>query len=336
MARPLRIEFQGAYYHLMNRGANRQRIFLEDWDYKRFLNLLNECRTMWHLETMTYCLMPNHYHLLARTKLANLSRIMRHIDGVYTQAFNKRHCRDGPLMRGRYKSILLDADSYLLQVSRYIHLNPVKTKLAAAPQDYPWSSYRFYLGAPHAPAALVKDQILGLFGKGNEAVHQLRIFTLAGINEEIEKFYQSQRPGPILGKQKFIEEIKNNLFPISKPIPGIPETRNLWPQPPLELIFRVVGQVYEVNVEEIRKSRRGIYNEARGALVYLARRSAGHLLGAIAQALGNISCSAIGQLVQITENRLRNNAGLRQRMDNMQQEIQNIMESEADRAIIYQ
>ena len=135
MARPLRIEFPGAWHHAMNRGNARQTIFLDKGDYRAFLDLLDECSSMWGLECHAYCLMPNHYHLLLSTPSGNLSRAMRHLDGVYTQRFNRRHDRDGHLFRGRYKAILVDADSYLLQVARYIHLNPIKARLVQDPQD---------------------------------------------------------------------------------------------------------------------------------------------------------------------------------------------------------
>jgi REP element-mobilizing transposase RayT len=122
MARPLRILYENAWYHVMNRGASRIKTFYNDDNYKLFLDLLSDTYQRFNLETHAYCLMPNHYHLLVRTPLANLSRCMRHIDGLYTQKFNRIGKRDGALFRGRYKAILIDADSYLLQLSRYIHL----------------------------------------------------------------------------------------------------------------------------------------------------------------------------------------------------------------------
>ncbi len=125
MPRPLRIEYPGAVYHLMNRGSARQKVFLGSADYREFLKTLSEAHDLWEIEVLAYCLMPNHYHLCLRTPRGNLSRVMRHIDGLYTQRFNRGHRRDGSLFRGRYKAILVDADEYLLAVVRYVHLNPV-------------------------------------------------------------------------------------------------------------------------------------------------------------------------------------------------------------------
>ena len=121
MSRPLRIEYPDAWYHVMNRGRRSEEIFLGKEDYKTFIELLEESVELWNVRVSAYCLMTNHYHLLIQTPEANLSRCMRHINGVYTQRFNKRHHLDGQLFRGRYKSMLVDADSYLLQLVRYIH-----------------------------------------------------------------------------------------------------------------------------------------------------------------------------------------------------------------------
>ena len=144
MARPLRLEFEGAWYHVMNRGAGRRDIFADDSHRERFLELLGALLERFGVETHAYCLMDNHYHLLLHTPEANLSRAMRHLDGVYTQHFNRSTATDGPLFRGRYRSIVVDADQYLLEVSRYIHRNPLDAGIVDNLSDYPWSSYRAY------------------------------------------------------------------------------------------------------------------------------------------------------------------------------------------------
>ena len=118
MARPLRIEYPNAWYHVMNRGRRREKIFYDERDCSTFLQVLQKCVEMFELEIHAYASMPNHYHLLARTPRGNLSRAMRHLDGVYTQKVNRRHKVDGSLFRGRYKSILVDADSYLMELEK--------------------------------------------------------------------------------------------------------------------------------------------------------------------------------------------------------------------------
>ena len=137
MARPLRIEYPGAWHHVMNRGRRGEAIYSDDTDYSLFTDLLKETAEMWNIRIAAYCLMPNHYHMLVQTPDANLSRSMRHLNGVYTQRCNNRHGWDGSLFRGRYKSILIDSDSYLLQAVRYIHRNPLRANLVTHIGEYP-------------------------------------------------------------------------------------------------------------------------------------------------------------------------------------------------------
>jgi REP element-mobilizing transposase RayT len=129
MTRPLRVIYPGAWYHVMNRGTARQTIFHDDSHFKLFIELMSEAVQRFGIEIHAYCLMGNHYYLLIRTPQPNLSQAVRHIDGIYTQRYNKLMQTDGPLLRGRFKSILVEKDNYLLQLSRYIHLNPVKAMM---------------------------------------------------------------------------------------------------------------------------------------------------------------------------------------------------------------
>ena len=145
MPRPIRIEYENAFYHVMNRGRGWQVIFTDERYYQAFLKTLEESHHRFDAVFHAYCLMGNHYHLLVETPRANLGRIMRHINGVYTQRYNQLKHTDGPLFRGRYKAILVDKDAYLLQLSRYIHRNPVETKkpMISQLEDWIWSSYPY-------------------------------------------------------------------------------------------------------------------------------------------------------------------------------------------------
>ena len=147
MSRPLRIEYPNAFYHVMNRGLSRKDIYLIDDDRQVFLETLKEASKLFGLRIICYCLMPNHYHLLIQTPKPNLSRAMRHLNGIYTQRFNRIHKKDGPLFRGRYKAILVQEDEYLTHLIRYIHLNPVQASLVQDPVKYPWASHAAYLKA---------------------------------------------------------------------------------------------------------------------------------------------------------------------------------------------
>lgn len=142
MVRPLRIEYPGAVYHVTSRGDRREPIAKDDMDRTAFLSIAGQALVRFDAHVWAYCLMGNHYHLVIRTREANLSRLMRHINGVYTQTFNRRHQLTGHLFQGRFKAILVDSDSYLLEVCRYVDLNPVRAHMVDRPDAYRWSSYR--------------------------------------------------------------------------------------------------------------------------------------------------------------------------------------------------
>ena len=162
MARPLRIEFAGAVYHLTSRGDGRSDIYFEDADRTRFLSLLGE-RHNW--QCYAYCLMTNHYHLVVETGDASLSKGMRQLNGVYTQMVNRHHHRVGHVFQGRYKAVLVDKDSYLVEVVRYVLLNPVRANMTRTAGQYPWSSYRAMIGKDICPDWLGKGQLISYFGE---------------------------------------------------------------------------------------------------------------------------------------------------------------------------
>ncbi len=171
MARPLRIEFQGAYYHVMNRGLAPQVVFYDRADRAVFLELLADCHEMWGIRVLAYCLLDNHYHLLLQTPEANLARVMRHLDGMYTQRCNRRYGRDSLLFRGRYAAIVVEAEPYLLAVARYIHQNPIAAGLVRTPEAYEWSSCRLYPDEWKRPAWLDAAQLLNRFPRKDRGLH---------------------------------------------------------------------------------------------------------------------------------------------------------------------
>ena len=164
MARPLRIEYQGAFYHITSRGNERKDIYKGEQDFIKFLSYLETGVKRYKAVIHVYCLMKNHYHLLLETPRGNLSQIMRHINGAYTTYFNTKRKRTGHLFQGRYKAILVDADEYIGELSRYIHLNPVRAGIVSKPEEYYWSSYQCYIGKKKTPGWLKTDFILGYFG----------------------------------------------------------------------------------------------------------------------------------------------------------------------------
>jgi putative transposase len=151
LARPLRIEFEHARYHVTSRGDRREPIFLDDTDRMALLALLEQACVRFDASVLAYCVMGNHHHLVLATRRANLSMLMRHLNGVYTQRFNRRHGKAGHVFQGRFKAILVDADAYMLSVCRYVDLNPVRARMVTAPDAWPWSSYRAHVRQAEAP-----------------------------------------------------------------------------------------------------------------------------------------------------------------------------------------
>jgi len=162
MARPLRLEVPGGLYHVTSRGNRREHIYLSDDDRRLFLALVGHVCERFSWGVHAWCLMNSHYHLLLETRLPNLSRGMRHLNGVYTQRFNRRHGRTGHVFEGRYKAQLVQKDRYLLPVARQMVLVPVRSGAVRGPADWPWTSYRFTLGSETAPAWVRRDELLAL------------------------------------------------------------------------------------------------------------------------------------------------------------------------------
>ena len=165
MTRPLRLEFAGALYHITSRGDRREDIYLDDLDRKRWLEILGEVCERFNWTVHAYCQMTNHYHLLVETVDGNLSRGMRHLNGQYTQSVNRRHDLVGHLFQGRYKAILVQKEEYLLELSRYVVLNPVRARMVRKPERWLWSSYPAHIGLVKSPPWLDSDWLLSQFAK---------------------------------------------------------------------------------------------------------------------------------------------------------------------------
>ena len=203
MARPLRIEFPGRVVPRHESwGRAAVRFSPEDGQRRYFLALLAGAAERFNAEWHAYCLMGNHYHLLLRTPEGNLQRIMRHINGVYTQYYNRATGRDGPLFRGRYKAVLVDAEAYWTQLSRYIHRNPLEAGLVEDLSEYPWSSYPAYIGRATKPDWLICDYVLLAIAQRN-ARTRYRAYVESVTEDEITCFYADGRHSPILGDDTF-------------------------------------------------------------------------------------------------------------------------------------
>ena len=203
MPRPIRLEIKNAWYHVMNRGADHQNIFLNNSHKETFQELLVKISEDFQIEIHGYCLMNNHYHLLLRTPSANLGQAMKYLSGNYVLKFNRNTKRDGPLFRSRYKSILVENGSYLMNVIRYIHKNPSEANITSDDKSYQWSSYQYYAKQKIKPYWLETDEILNFF-EGD--INKFISFNERELDKKTRKFYLKQRIPPILGSDFFIEQ----------------------------------------------------------------------------------------------------------------------------------
>ena len=230
MSRPLRIEFPGAVYHVTSRGDRREAIYRDDLDRVAQLEVIAQAMDRFDATVLAYCLMGNHFHLVLHTREANLSRLMRHVNGVYTQHFNRRHNLAGHVFQGRFKAILVDRDAYLLALCRYVERNPVAAKLVAAAADWPWSSYRAHVCQSPTPDWLDSDGLhRHLLGKSVASAQDRRRAArsyaelVANVQQNDASFWQEALRGQVfLGDEAFVEAMQAKSAPpnrIDKEIP---------------------------------------------------------------------------------------------------------------------
>jgi REP element-mobilizing transposase RayT len=317
MARPLRIEYPDAWYHVMNRGRRAEHIFLEETDYKSFVELLMESVELWNFRIAAYCLMPNHYHLVVQTPDANLSRCMRHINGIYTQRFNRSHRCDGQLFRGRYKSIVVDADNYLLQLVRYIHRNPIRSAIVERMDSYKWSSHREYLSRGKKWDWLHKGFVLSMLSKDTKQQQRLyKEFMAEEDSEEISQVFEQNKLPSILGRDEFIDGLRDRFFE-RKTHKEVPESRVLAPE--REKIKQVICRIYGVRVEDLLKSKRGTFNEPRSIAIYLTRQLRGENLAEICREYGLSKYSSASSVIERVGTKMSTDRQLRKRVAKIRQ-----------------
>jgi putative transposase len=235
MARPLRIEFDGALYHVTSRGNDRKAIFKDDSDRELFLKTLAQVNERFHWICHAYCLMNNHYHLVIETPDGNLSKGMRQLNGVYTQAFNKRHRRVGHIFQGRFKAILVQKDSHFLEVCRYVVLNPVRAKMVGQSRQWRWSSCRATAGSSQPHACLTVDEILSHFGQRKAAAQQkYGEFVQAGIGSP--SIWDDLEAQSLLGVEGFAEGLRHHVTGKRK-IREIPKGQRFAGRPALAKLF---------------------------------------------------------------------------------------------------
>lgn len=308
MSRPLRIAYAGAWYHIMNRGAGKINIFNNGQQCQVFLDLLADIYQQYDVETHAYCLMSNHYHLLLHTPRGNISRAMRHLNGVYTQRYNHLEKRDGPLFRGRYQSILVDADHYLVELSRYIHLNPVKAKMVFMPEQFKWSSYRAYLRLQPVPKWLHCSEVLEQFSNTWPALSYKK-FVEENIDPIPDKLFDAGNHPGMLGEESFVSRMRDNIQPHLLQNPEVPVARQIVAKRRLfasidELMERV-ARFYQISTTDLKlRGNRYYENQARNIAIYFSGRVGGFTNAEIGGYFGGIGVSAVSQIKRRVHNGL--------------------------------
>lgn len=308
MARTLRLEFEGALYHVCARGNRRERIFADEKDCLRFVALLRESVRRYEVEIHAYVLLPNHFHLLAGTPKANLSRWMHWLMATYSISFNRRHKKSGHLFQGRYKSFLVEGGNYLLGLSRYLHLNPVRGRVIGVgdPNErrkrlraYPWSSYRGYAGLGKRNDFVTEELVLGELGGSSLKQEKLRYrrFVEEGLLREIENPFEAVQWQMALGSESLLQKVKDNLRSKSdhrREVTGLRHSANA--SEPKRLVARVASH-YGISVNKLLGE--SIYgSEARNVAIWLAWQNSGLTLREIGSMFGGMDYAAVSQRIR--------------------------------------
>jgi putative transposase len=307
VARPLRLEFEEAIYHLCTRGNARQRIFWDDRDRSRFIELLAESARRFDVSIFCFVLMGNHVHLIAQTHRPNLSRWMHWLNVGYTVFFNRRHRVSGHLLQGRYKSFLVEQGDYLLGLSRYLHLNPVRgvSLGRGTPSErrkrlrvYRWSSYPGYVGlkAPHP--FVEEEMVLGELGGARRGERlRYRRFVEEGLVREVENPFEAVRWQTVLGNETFVQKVRDRLKGLHRDGREIPSLRRLGQGVTAEEVLEKVARKFKVQRKRLLEGgERGL--EARNVAMWMIWESGTKSLREIGDLFGGLDYAAVAQRVR--------------------------------------
>ena len=301
MPRPLRVEFENACYHIMSRGIGQRDIFTTDDQREYFLDLLSNTTRRFKAEWHAYCLMDDHYHLMLKTPLGNLHRIMRQINGVYTQYYNRSEGQDGSVFRGRFKAVLVDHDSYWLGLSRYIHHIPVQLGTVKRLDRHPWSSYPAYIGKRKPPGWLHTHDVLRAIGR-RDLPRRYKAYAEEGCDEELLGFYGKKKLSPILGDADFRDRVKR----AKRPSPEALERKRIRTLPSINKIVKAAAARLKIDPKRIHDNRRGRgnQNDLRPMVFYICQEHCGMKLQEIADRFELSGYGSSGSLIRVFRQRL--------------------------------
>lgn len=305
MTRQWRIEYEGALYHVMSRGNEGRLILSDDEDREMFIAVLGEMSERFDIEVYSWVLMGNHYHLLLKTRHANLSKGMQWFGATYTRRYNLKHRRVGHLFQGRFKSLLVENDSYLLRLSCYIHRNPLRAKMVKRLADYKWSSYRTYVYAEPGSDWLKTNLILSqVSGEDKHAAYRRKV---QGYSGEEKKMSEDIHMGLVAGTKKFALYIKKKYMP-ERPNEEIPQQKIKKEDYDIEVLLDKASNMLECNFEVLKTSRR--ISQAnklnRDIMIYLLWKTGAFTNKEIASHFG-LGYSAVSRRVSICKDMIRSN-----------------------------
>jgi putative transposase len=301
MGRPLRIEYPGAVYHIISRGNERREIFLDDEDRLKLLDMLADYHDRFGILIHCYVLMDNHYHLVIETPQSNLLKVMHGLNSGYTGYFNRKYNRSGHLFQGRYKAIIVDKETYLLELSRYVHLNPVRASMTKKPEEYAWSSYTGYIKVSKSKPWIEYTWILDIFGdeKASRRKYKKYVDKESKEGKPFDKLYSQI----ILGTDEFIVKVKKL---IGKGLnDGVHYRKRLSAETEPETIIKIYCDTFKISREKLFKK-----GPQRNAAIYLMKRYSGLGNREIGELFGGMHFTAISKTCSRFEERMADDSEL--------------------------
>ncbi len=320
MARAWRIEYEGALYHVFSRGNEKQNIVIDDDDRELFLATVGEMVERFEIDLFAYVLMDNHYHLLLRTNRANLCRSMQWFGATYTKRFNLRRHRSGHLFQGRFKNMLVQNDAYLLQLTYYIHRNPLRAGMVKQTADYKWSSYRAYAYGKRHQNWLKIDEILSQFMNVKDR-HQVYRGNIQKYSKEEQRVWQDLRHGIFVGTEKFVKKIKMRHLP-DKPHAELPHQKRVTNDVKIESVLSRAADILKCDIDFYRESTRipKAFKADRDLLIYIAWQSGVATNQEIGEKFG-LTYSAVSQRVSVIKEMLNTDKELERKYRHVKSRI---------------
>jgi REP element-mobilizing transposase RayT len=315
----LRIEYEGAFYHITARGNERKRIFFGKGDYDKFKEYLLEAQDKYGYRLHCYVLMGNHYHLVIETPNGNMNKVLHYINGSYANYINRKRNRSGHLLQGRYKGILVDRDAYLLELSRYLHLNPVRAKIVERPEDYRQSSYRSYVKT-QKEAIVTTDLILGMVSEdGKTARRAYREYVEKGVAEGGRNPLEDVYGGVFLGSRGFIKQALRTLKETTldqEEIAGRRELRKF----EIEDVIEAVCSYFEVSADRLAEGGKDL----RDMAIYLLKRHTSVLNRQIGELFEGLTYSGVSKANQRFSMSMSGDRSLRKAVEKIAGSMSNV------------